>query len=311
MASNGPSPAPAWHSGWLLASPVVHLGAMAASVAAWERGWWPVLMLAWGVTVWMNHVALTRLHEAAHGALARTRLVNEVHGIVVGTAALIPLSVYRYVHARHHAHLGGPRDPEFWPYSLPAMPRWVRVGYAWLELTLGWLVTPLLYSVRTGLSWASVSRGQRQRVLLEWGILIGAWATVLWAVSTMGWIEPFVIAFVVPAFGAGVFQTFRKFIEHLGMHGDTIQTMTRSVVYRRAAGRLASASQLHVDHHGTHHRHARIPYYDLPGHTERVYGEARTFASHWEALVDMLPSLLDPKVGPQWRRDDPAASARR
>jgi hypothetical protein len=86
------------------------------------------------------------------------------------------------------------------------------------------------------------------------------------------------------------------------MHGETIASMTRTVVYRERFGRLASASQLHVDHHGTHHRHARIPYYDLPGHTHAVYGEERLFRSHLEACADMLPHLLDPKVGPQWVR---------
>ena len=58
----------------------------------------------------MNHAALTEMHEAGHATLwpGRRRL-NELHGVAIGTVALIPLSVYRYVHARHHAHLGRAR----------------------------------------------------------------------------------------------------------------------------------------------------------------------------------------------------------
>jgi len=56
---------------------------------------------------------------------------------LVGTASLTPLSVYRYVHSMHHAHLGRPRDPEFWPYSLPEASRLVRVLYVALELSIG------------------------------------------------------------------------------------------------------------------------------------------------------------------------------
>ncbi|MFM2159360.1 MAG: hypothetical protein RLZZ124_1834, partial [Cyanobacteriota bacterium] len=51
-------------------------------------------------------IALTRLHESAHGMLSRSRALNEAQGILIGTLALTPLSVYRFVHARHHACLG-------------------------------------------------------------------------------------------------------------------------------------------------------------------------------------------------------------
>jgi len=323
--SRGSGVAPLGHRLWEVANPAVHGALMAATGVLWVQtapidggGWarpaWVWLCLAplWGAAVWMNHVALTRLHEAAHGALSPNRVLNELHGVLIGTASFIPLSVYRYVHARHHAHLGRERDPEFWPYNLPGAPRALRVGYAWLELLAGWLVTPLLYSVRTAMSWRSVPGRQHGRLLGEWAFLIAAWAAVLWAVVALGWWRGFVVVFAVPAWGAGVFQTVRKFTEHLGMHGETIASMTRTVAYRGAVGRLASASQFHVDHHGTHLRHARIPYYDLPRVTPEVYGRDRLFRTHLEAIADMAPHLLDPKVGPQWAgRAASAASAGR
>jgi fatty acid desaturase len=77
--------------------------------------------------------------------------------------------------------------------------------------------------------------------------------------------------------------------------------MTRTVVYRGWLGRLLSRTQLFVDHHGTHHRWPRIPWFDLPRATAlaRLHG-AEPFATHAAALRDALPHLADPRVGPQW-----------
>lgn len=283
---------------------ITHVLLMAGAYSSWRSGWWPATALAWVSIAWMDHAGLTRLHEAAHGMLSRSRWLNEVQGILIGTGALTPLSVYRYVHARHHAHLGRRRDPEFWPYNLPGTPRWVRLFYAWSELAAGWLLTPVLYSARTAASWRSVSRGQRRRLVAEWMLLFGVWGGLLAVIGTKGWWEEFWVVHLIPAWLAGTMQTIRKFVEHLGMFGTDIVGMTRTVAYQGPLGRVASASQLHVEHHATHHRHARIPYYVLPDATKLVYSgrsEGRLFASHARAFLDMVPHLLNPRVGPQWR----------
>jgi fatty acid desaturase len=277
---------------------------MVVAVVSWRSGWWPVTVLAWCTIAWLDHAALTRLHEAAHGMLARNRWFNEVQGIFIGTLALTPLSVYRYVHARHHAHLGRERDPEFWPYNLPWTPRWIRLTYAWSELVGGWLLTPVLYSIRTAGSWHIVPGRQRGRLVAEWVLLVSFWAGLLVLIEARGWWEVFIIAHLVPAWLAGTMQTIRKFTEHLGMFGDGIFAMTRVIVYRNPLGRAASSSQLHVEHHATHHRYARIPYYVLPGATsialEKDPGQ-RVFRNHLEAIIDVVPHLLNPRLGPQWR----------
>jgi len=288
-----------------VAAAIMHVALVAAALASWRAGWWPLTAVAWCLIAWMDHAALARLHEAAHGMLSRRRWLNELQGVVIGTVALTPLSVYRSVHARHHAHLGRERDPEFWPYNLPRAARWVRLVYAWSELAAGWLLTPVLYSVRTAASWGSVPRLQRRRLIAEWAVLIVAWGGLLVLVDAKGWWEGFVVTHLVPAWLAGTMQTIRKFTEHLGMFGEGIIAMTRTVAYRGQIGRAASASQLHVEHHATHHRHARIPYYVLPEATDLIDVEGsggRLFGNHVQALLDMAPHLLDPRVGPQWRR---------
>ena len=122
-----------------------------------------------------------------------------------------------------------------------------------------------------------------------------------------------IVAHLIPAWLAGTLQTIRKFTEHLGMTGSSILAMTRTVEYRHPIGIAASRSQLHVDHHGTHHRWARIPYYELPSVTPKAYAEnaeAHTFPNHLSAIIDMVPHLLDPKLGPQWLTAESDVSVR-
>lgn len=283
---------------------LTHAALFVGAVWSWSAGWWPITVFLWCLIAWMNHAALTRLHEAAHGMLSRLGWLSEAQGIVIGTLAFTPLSVYRYVHARHHACLGGPHDPEFWPYNLPGSPRWLRLTYAWAELLFGWALTPALYSVRTAAAWKHIARRQRSRLVWEWFLLAAFWIGVVWAVDARGWWEWFLVGFIAPAWLAGTMQTIRKFTEHLGMFGEGIIAMTRTVIYSGRCGKAASSSQRHVEHHATHHRYARIPYYVLPEATDIVYEDApggRTFPNHWRAMLDMLPHLLDPRLGAQWK----------
>ncbi len=290
---------------------VTHVALVIVCIAAWIHGAWPVSVALWIAIAWMNHAALSRLHEAAHRMLFRSRGLNELSGVIIGTLALIPLSVYRYVHNQHHQHLGRERDPEFWPYNLPASPRSQRLLYAWLELLAGCVFTPVLYSLRTARAWPSLALRPRRRLVVEWLLMAVVWSAVLLAVGftdTWTWL---LVGHVAPAWIAGSFQTIRKFTEHLGRFGETPLDMTRTVVYSRRAGQLASASQLHVDHHGTHHLWPGIPFHKLPEATPIVHQQRDPgciYTSHWAAIRDMLPHLADPRVGPQWKQLDGVGS---
>jgi hypothetical protein len=103
---------------------------------------------------------------------------------------------------------------------------------------------------------------------------------------------------------SGAMQTLNKFEQHLGLHGETVLGLTRTVVDRQKFGELISAAMLYNDYHGTHHRYAKIPYYHLPQATPYALSGARehcpVFPSIVSATVDMLHCLIDPKVGPQW-----------
>lgn len=289
----------------LLAAAVLHVAFVVACCVTWSNGSWWLYGSCAVVLAWLAHAALARLHEAVHGMLAKSRALNEISGIAIGTLAATPLSVYRYMHARHHAHLGGLRDPEFWPYSEPTASRARRVTYAWAELIFGWIFTPVLYSMRTARAWDVHGSSMRRRLLQEWTLLAWTWSTVLVLVHVQGWWGCFVAGHLIPAWIAGTLQTLRKFTEHLGLHGETIFSMTRTVPVKTRIRRALSASQLHVDHHAAHHRFPRIPHAALPAATAQLVaedrdGEWRLYPSYRAAVTDALRHLADPKLGPQW-----------
>ena len=100
----------------------------------------------------LMHGLLIGFHEASHGHLRKSRLLNEVDGIIIGIFGLTSFSLYRVVHQWHHAYLVSERDEEFWPFVHPRVPRGARVLAAVLELTMGLLFTPYLF-LRTFLRW--------------------------------------------------------------------------------------------------------------------------------------------------------------
>ncbi|HEY1067132.1 MAG TPA: hypothetical protein VGE52_13520, partial [Pirellulales bacterium] len=112
-----------------------------------------------------------------------------------------------------------------------------------------------------------------------------------------------------------------KFVEHMGLVGDSPLTLTRTVVAESTfLDRLISASMLHVNYHGTHHRYGKLAYHELPAATVKAYQTEENpvpiFPSYWKAYWTMFPTLLDPKCGPAWleggpRKKKKAAQAQR
>ena len=78
---------------------------------------------------------------------------------------------------------------------------------------------------------------------------------------------------------------------------------------------MLSYSMQHVDHHGTHHRYAKIPCYNLPLATEFVYRKGTAnhliFLTYLSAFWDMVKILGDPKAGSQWLESNSETSGSR
>jgi fatty acid desaturase len=259
------------------------------------------------------HGAAVGFHEATHGLLRQNRRLNEFDGVLLGVFSFMSFSLYRAAHQLHHMHLATERDEELWPFIHPAMPRWVRVLAAVLELTLGLLFLPSLF-LRIFLRPGSPVRSKkvRRRIWGELALIVIVWTLILTAVSYWHVWRYFVWMYLVPAWLAGNLQSWRKYIEHVGLQGSTANSSTRSIVARGWLGRFVAFTLLHEPYHGLHHLHAGLPHAELPQLAAelqpRAEAERPPFPSYTHALMDLFRSLADPRVGAQWRTPHPATS---
>jgi len=254
----------------------------------------------------LMHGTLIGLHEAAHGLLRKNRRFNEFDGLVIGVLSLMSFSLYRVVHQTHHAYLATERDYEFWPLSHPTTPRWKRCLAAFLELNFGFLYGPFLFVRAFFLSPSPVrNKRVRRRVWAELALMVAVWTLILWATAVFGLWKYFFWLYLAPAFLAANLQSWRKYIEHVGMTGDTVNSATRSIVAKSWLGRLVAFTLLHEPFHGVHHQRAGLPHSVLPQHVEKLQpkklGERAPYTSYRYALIELMRCLADPRVGPQWQ----------
>ena len=283
--------------------------ALAASVQAGSI--WLAVLLVLVASHFMHGITIG-LHEAAHGLLRKNRRFNEFDGILIGTFGIMSFSLYRVVHQTHHAYLTTERDHEFWPLAQTAAPRWKRRLAAFLELNFGIFYTPFVF-LRAFLCAQSPVRSKRvrRRIWAELALTAITWTSVIWVVAAFDLWKYFVWMYLVPAFLAANLQSWRKYIEHVGMTGTTVNGSTRSIVAKSWLGRLVAFTLLHEPFHGVHHQRAGLPHSELPQHLAvlepKEPGERSPYPSYRRALVDLMRSLVDPRVGPQWRPVEPAA----
>jgi fatty acid desaturase len=274
--------------------------------SVWEGWLWLTLPLVL-VAAHLMHGLLIGFHEASHGLLRKSRRLNEFDGVLIGIFSLLPFSLYRVVHQMHHMHLATERDTELWPFVLTKAPRWARCLAAFVELTFGLFYSPLIFLrvfVRSRDSLVR-SRKVRKRIWAELAMAVVFWAAMMAAVAFWGVWKYFLWLYLVPALIAANLQSWRKYIEHLGLTGNTVNSSTRSIVPKSWLGRLFAATLLHEPYHGVHHQNAGLPHRVLPQYTSvltpKKPGELAPFMSYRQALPDLFRSLGNPRIGAQWR----------
>ena len=95
------------------------------------------------------------------------------------------------------------------------------------------LFTPLLF-LRTFLRAGSPIRSKkvRRRVWAELLLLLAVWTAILAAVAHWQLWRYFLWMYLLPTYVAGNLQSWRKYIEHVGLTGNTVNSATRNVVAR-------------------------------------------------------------------------------
>ena len=299
---------PPWVSRVAFQMLVIILAANQLALAAslyYGRTWLAVLLVLTGSH--LMHGVLIGFHEASHGLLRTNRRFNEFDGVLIGLLSFMSFSLYRAAHQSHHAHLATEKDEELWPFVDTKVPRWGRVLAAVLELTIGMFFTPFLF-FRAFLREGTPIRNKklRRRIWMEFGLIIVFWTVVL---TTVAWLDVwkyFIWMYAVPAFIAANLQSWRKYIEHVGLTGSSINAATRSIIADGVMGRLVAFSLLHEPFHGVHHRYSGLPHAELPQRKAILQPtspeEHAPFRSYTHAMTDLLRKLADPRVGPQWNR---------
>ena len=298
------------HSHWVsrAAFPLIVTALMvtqaALGLAVFHRWIWlevPLVLLA----SHFMHGALIGFHEASHGLLRKNRLWNELDGIIAGTLSFMSFTLYRAAHQTHHLHLATERDEELWPFVIVSSPRWGRRLAALIELNAGLAFTPFLFwrvFFRKG-SFVR-SRKVRRRIWMELILVVVVWTVILAAVASWHVWTYFFWLHLAPAIIAGNLQSWRKYIEHVGLSGDTAKGATRSIIADTWAGRLLSLTLLHEPFHTVHHLRVGLPHPELPWHrallVPTVAGEVAPFPNYRSALLDLVRNLSDPRSGSHW-----------
>ena len=251
------------------------------------------------------HGMLVGFHEASHGLLRKSRLLNDADGLIIGTFSFMSFTLYRAAHQKHHSHLATERDVELWPFVIVGTPRWARRLAAFIELNAGILFTPFLFA-RIFLHKNSFIKNKRvrRRIWMEFVLMAAVWTIIL---STVTWFKIwdfYFWVFLLPGIIAGNLQSWRKYIEHVGLSGHTARSATRSIVADTWSGRLLSLSLLHEPLHGIHHIKMALPHEELPHHTPLLdpadEGDVPPFPNYRSAVMHLLRNLSDPKSGSHW-----------
>lgn len=251
------------------------------------------------------HGLLIGFHEASHGNLRTSRWLNDFDGLFTGTMSFMSFTLYRAAHQKHHSHLATERDVELWPFVITTSPRWARCLTAFIELNAGILFTPFLF-LRIFLHKDSFIKNKkvRRRIWIEYAAVVGVWTAVFASVTYFQVWDYFLWVFLGPAVIAGNLQSWRKYIEHVGLSGHTARSATRSIVAKTWSGRLLSLTLLHEPFHGVHHLKMALPHEELPRHAGLLdpedEGDVAPFPNYRSAVMHLLRNLSDPKSGSHW-----------
>jgi fatty acid desaturase len=273
-----------------------------ASGSWWVQGLWVLL------TSYFWFCIGGTFHEMAHQTLGQNRLASIRAGRIIGTFLVIPYTVYRETHIRHHAYLNTPQDWELWPYSDPGSSLWFRRLFVWFDVILAVVAGPVIYGRIQFARHSPLSPRIRRTIFREYMASVTFWGTVAVSVawlSVSGTIElkNFNPVLILPLLIASSFNTIRKCTEHLGMADYDPLLGTRTVAGDNLVTRLCSYFNFEIFVHGPHHRYPRSPHYRLLAKLQEFQRErpkiaVPVFTSYRAAFFDALPWLFrNPGVG--------------
>lgn len=239
-------------------------------------------------------------HETAHQFLSRGSSLDALLGRLMGTAMGVSFTAYLETHIRHHAKLNQETDWELWPYAQPSSSLLFRRIFVWIDLLLGCLTAPMIYSrifFHSGspLLFSSAWR----KIAIEYLVILLFWGFILAHVREVGNWEKFFRIWVIPFWIAGILQSARKLTEHLGMEGLDGMSGTRTVVPGGVWSRISFFLNFEIFLHGPHHTRplAGYSFWLKMARARQMEESSEVFPSYWAAIQNMVPHLFNPASG--------------
>ena len=153
----------------------------------------------------------------------------------IGALLLIPHSVYREVHMRHHAYLNTPLDWEMWPYTDPNRSITFRRLFLIPDVLLAVFVTPMIWGRICFSKYSPVSDKIRRTMKAEYLACAMVWGSIIaictWLHQTGRYefrMEQWI--FAAPPLLATMMNGIRKLMDHVGTESIDPIGGTRTIV---------------------------------------------------------------------------------
>lgn len=225
-----------------------------------------------------------------------------------GVLLLIPHSVYREVHMRHHAYLNTPLDWEMWPYTDPHRSVTFRRLFLIPDVLLAVFTTPIIWGRICFSKYSPIAPKLRRTMKAEYAACATFWIGVIglciWLHHTGRFdFQPKHWIFATPVLLATMLNGIRKLMDHVGTESIDPIGGTRTIVGDNPVTRLLSFFNFDLSVHAPHHRHPKLDHTQLKQRMAEICEknpdvEYPLFKSFSAALVDTFKRVVvNPGVG--------------
>jgi fatty acid desaturase len=280
-----------WHHLLYLIFPLMAFVGVIVEVNAYNQGLgWNIVGLEYSfgvvlVVLGMNAMFLL-IHEGVHEILFPQKWLNDLAATAMGIAGFISFSAYRFMHLRHHQHLGDENDPDDY-HNYTNNPKLV-----WLLHYNRLLWATILYLILIpSLVWRLGNTQQRIKLFAEYLLLIIVYIIIFQFVP----FHLFLITWLVPF----LLTNFTINIRGLTQHGITDARdpflASRTIESHPIVQFLLVNENFHLEHH----LFPGIPSYNLPKLHQLILLRIQrrvTCKSYSSFLLQFLAA--------SWRQDD-------
>lgn len=198
------------------------------------------------------YISFTPTHEASHHTVSSNHQLNDWVGRVA-TALQSPVPFFRsfrYIHMQHHRFTNDKsKDPDIY---VATGPRWL-LPFKWLSLDLNYLYFYLRPSV-------FMQRPKGERAEFYGAIVFGAavFASVIFA----GWLEYYVVLFLIPSRFTSLFLAIAfDYLPHYPHHAQAADQPFQCTSNRVGMEWLMTPLLIFQNYHLVHHLYPRVPFY--------------------------------------------------